>query len=189
MSAKNDKEAKKGGVYKRHSDSTRRSCRDLYRYVYEAGIFHPCHRLQQLFPFPSCKNMPPMLAGMIMATLLVAVVGTGSGLALGISSILCQDIFKVYIKKDASDKAMLTATRVAIAAVLGLAVIFTTGNLGSLILEWSFMSMGSARGSDFRASLRCTLFCGARRQKVCGFSNGCRSAFCVYRQADSSPGH
>lgn len=103
------------------------------------------------------QNTPPIFAGAIMAILLVALVGTGAGLALGMSSMISNDIYKVYFNKNASDKTLLKATRIIIALILGSAALFTTGNMGSLILGWSFMSMG-LRGAVGFAPLCCSLF-------------------------------
>ncbi|CEH34463.1 Sodium:solute symporter family [Romboutsia lituseburensis] len=88
------------------------------------------------------QNLPPLVAGMVMATLLVALVGTGAGVALGLSSMICNDIYKVYFNKNASDKTLLKAARIIIAGILIIVAILASGNLGSLILGWSFMSMG-----------------------------------------------
>ena len=91
-------------------------------------------------------KMPPLAAGIMLATLLVAVVGTGAGLSLGMSSIFCRDIYKVYINKEAGPEKTLKVTRVIIVVILVVSAIFSCGNLGDLILGWSFMSMG-LRGS------------------------------------------
>lgn len=103
------------------------------------------------------QNLPPLVAGMVMATLLVALVGTGAGVALGLSSMICNDIYKVYFNKNASDKTLLKATRIIIAGILIIVAILASGNLGSLILGWSFMSMG-LRGAVAFAPLCCALF-------------------------------
>ena len=103
------------------------------------------------------EQLPPVIAGMIMATLLVALVGTGAGVALGLSSMICNDIYKVYINKNPDDKTSLKVARITILIILVGAALFTTGNLGSLILGWSFMSMG-LRGAVAFAPLCCALF-------------------------------
>ncbi|MGL5328077.1 MAG: sodium:solute symporter family protein [Peptostreptococcaceae bacterium] len=113
--------------------------------------------------------LPPLVAGGIMATLLVALVGTGAGIALGLSSMICNDIYKVYFNKNANDKALLKASRVIIILILACAALFTTGNLGSLILGWSFMSMG-LRGSVAFAPLVCALFMPGKIDKKCALA-------------------
>ncbi len=110
------------------------------------------------------QNTPPLFAGIIMATLLVTLVGTGAGVALGVSSMICNDIYRIYFNKNASDKTVLFATRIIIALILVTAALFTTGNMGSLILSWSFMSMG-LRGAVSFAPLCCALFLPGRIAK------------------------
>ncbi len=130
-----------------------------------AGIFvgmymklhSPALSPAQALPTFVMQNTPPIVAGIIMATLLVALVGTGAGLALGMSSMISNDIYKVYFNKNANDKTLLKATRIIIALILGTAALFTTGNMGSLILGWSFMSMG-LRGAVSFAPMCVALF-------------------------------
>jgi SSS family solute:Na+ symporter len=99
--------------------------------------------------------LPPLLAGMVLATLLVSVVGTAAGVALGISSMFCTDIYSVY-RKSAGPGNPLLVSRITLAAILTAAALVSLGNLGSLILNWSFMSMG----------LRGAVACGALSMAV-----------------------
>lgn len=101
--------------------------------------------------------LPPVLAGAILATLLVTLVGSGAGMALGISAMVSQDLFKVYVAPNASDRKMLFVTRLVIFVVLVLSGVMTIGNLGSGILGWSFISMG-LRGAVAFAPLAVALF-------------------------------
>lgn len=68
---------------------------------------------------------------------------------LGLSSMICNDIYKVYLNKTASDSNMLKVSRLVIVIVLAAAALFTRGNLGSMILGWSFMSMGLRGAAAF----------------------------------------
>lgn len=88
------------------------------------------------------KFLPGFPAGIALATLLIAIVGTGAGLSLGISSMVSRDIYKPLIRPKASDKEQLWVSRGIIAAVLLLAAWLSLGEAGSLILGWSFLSMG-----------------------------------------------
>ena len=94
------------------------------------------------FPVFVLKFMPPLLAGITLATLLVVVVGTGAGLSLGISTIFTRDILKGLLKKELDGKKSLAVSRAAILTALMGAFIMTLGNMGSFINNWSFMSMG-----------------------------------------------
>ena len=119
-----------------------------------AGIFvgmymrlnYPDIDTKMALPLFILDHMPPLIGGIMLGTLLIAVVGTGAGLALGMSSIFCRDIYKVYINKNASPEKSLTVTRIIIVGILVVCAIFSLGDLGDLILGWSFMSMG-LRGS------------------------------------------
>jgi SSS family solute:Na+ symporter len=102
------------------------------------------------------EKTPPMLGGAILATLLVAIVGTGAGLSLGLSSMIYGNLCKPYIK-TASDKKELLLNRAIIAVILLAAAFFSSGNAGSMILGWSFLSMG-LRGSVAFGPLCAALF-------------------------------
>jgi len=106
------------------------------------------------------KFLPPLLAGMVLATLLVSVVGTAAGVALGISSMFCADIYSVY-RKSAGPANMLLVSRITLACILTAAALVSLGNLGSLILSWSFMSMG-LRGAVACGVLSLALFLPGR---------------------------
>jgi SSS family solute:Na+ symporter len=107
------------------------------------------------------EMLPPFLAGATLGTLLVTVVGTAAGLALGLSSMLCSDICRFYSQKNLSDKSMLRLTRLTLAGILLAAALITTGNAGSLILSWSFLSMG-LRGAVTFGILTAALFLPGR---------------------------
>lgn len=119
-----------------------------------AGIFvgmymrlnYPDIDTKMALPLFILDHMPPLVGGIMLGTLLIAVVGTGAGLALGMSSIFCRDIYKVYVNKNASPEKSLQVTRMIIVVILVVCAIFSLGDLGDLILGWSFMSMG-LRGS------------------------------------------
>lgn len=119
-----------------------------------AGIFigmymkmnYPDMVPSSVFPQFVLMYVPPFASGIVMAALLVTVVGTGAGLALGISTVITKDIYQAYIKKNSDELMLLRISRLLIIVVLMAAVIFTAGNMKSYILKWSFMSMG-LRGS------------------------------------------
>ena len=130
-----------------------------------AGIFiglfmrinYPDINPASAFPQFVLKYMNPWLSGIVLATLLIAAVGTGAGLALGISTVFTKDIYKNYIDKEADDDKLLMVSRLIIVASLSLALLFTTGSAKSLILKWSFMSMG-LRGATVFGPLCAALF-------------------------------
>lgn len=110
------------------------------------------------------SHMPAALAGVVLGTLFVAVVGTGAGLALGISAIINNDVVKKLTHKfDAPERAALLS-KVWIVAVLAAACLLSTGNLGDTILRFAFMSMG-LRGAVVFVPLICALWFPGRADR------------------------
>ncbi|MCL2498640.1 MAG: sodium:solute symporter family protein, partial [Symbiobacteriaceae bacterium] len=103
------------------------------------------------------QQFPPLAAGVILATLLIAVTGTGAGLALGFATTLTNNIYLKYINKQASSRITLVVMRLLIIIALGGAVFFTMGNLRSVILAWGFLSM-ALRGAVLFIPLCAALF-------------------------------
>ncbi len=96
----------------------------------------------EVLPVFIMKFLPPWAGGVVLATLLVAVVGTWAGLSLGISTMITKDIYKRFFRKRAADREVLFVQRLLVFVVCALSVFFVAGNLKSLILGWSFLSMG-----------------------------------------------
>jgi SSS family solute:Na+ symporter len=107
------------------------------------------------------EHLPPFVAGMVLATLLVTVVGTAAGVTLGLSSMFCLDIYRVYFSKKADDLRLLLVSRLVIVSVLTSAALISAGNLGSLILGWSFLSM-ALRGAVAFGVLTTAIFLPGR---------------------------
>ncbi len=103
------------------------------------------------------EYMPPVFSGIVLGTLFVAVVGTGAGLALGISFIINEDIVdRLTHKFDGAAKQRLLG-KTWIVLILILACILSSGSLGDLILGFAFMSMGLRAAAVF-APLCAALF-------------------------------
>ncbi|MGI6119244.1 MAG: sodium:solute symporter family protein [Desulfosporosinus sp.] len=86
--------------------------------------------------------LPPSMGGIVLGTLLVTVIGTGAGLTLAISTILTKDIYKRFISPQASEQKLMYMSKGLIVAVACLSLLFVTENTKSMILQWSFLSMG-----------------------------------------------
>ncbi|HHZ01729.1 MAG TPA: sodium:solute symporter family protein [Tissierellia bacterium] len=109
---------------------------------YYMRINYPTIASGQAFPLFIINYMPSFIGGGILATLLIALLGTGSGMALGFATIITKDIYKKYINKNASSREELLVTRIVILLSLLVSAMFTLGNLKSAVLKWGFMSMG-----------------------------------------------
>jgi len=121
------------------------------------------------FPIFIIEYLNPWMGGIVLATLLVAVVGTGAGLTLGISTMLTKDIYKKIIHPQASDKNLLLVSRMLIVVVMGITLLFVSGNLKAIILQWSFMSMG-LRGATIFFPLLGAIFLKGRVSPKFGFA-------------------
>jgi SSS family solute:Na+ symporter len=97
---------------------------------------------REALPLFILQHLPDWFGGLVLATLFIATVGTGAGLVLGVSTMFSEDIYKKVIAPGASDRQLLLVSRIAVVGFTGLGLVFVTGNLNSLILEWSFLSMG-----------------------------------------------
>ncbi|MCC8161914.1 MAG: sodium:solute symporter family protein [Lachnospiraceae bacterium] len=106
-------------------------------------------------------HVPPLLAGVILGTLFIAVVGTGAGLALGISTIINNDIVKNVTHKFDDPKKAARLSKLWIVLVLIGACCLSTGSLGDTILQFAFMSMG-LRGAVVFVPLLCALWLPGR---------------------------
>lgn len=106
-------------------------------------------------------HMPPVVAGAMLATLLVAVVGTGAGVSLGIASMFCNDVYKKFVNKNATPEKSMLVARMVVVVILVAAALLTLGDMGSMILSWSFMSMG-LRGAVAFGPLCTALFLPGR---------------------------
>lgn len=120
-------------------------------------IYMPETEASSVLPRFILTCLPDFIGGVFLATLLIALVGTGAGLALGISSMLCNDIFKALIRPNATGKECLRFSRCVIVVILIAAALFGIGEVGSMILSWSFLSMG-LRGAVAFAPLCFALF-------------------------------
>jgi SSS family solute:Na+ symporter len=105
------------------------------------------------------QQLPDWFGGLVLATLFIATIGTGAGLVLGISTMFAEDIYRKMVAPQASDRQMLRVSRLAVIGFTGLGFLFVSGNLNSLILEWSFLSMG-LRGATICFPLLGAIFWG-----------------------------
>lgn len=109
------------------------------------------------FPMFITQYMPPVLAGVILATLIITVVGTGAGLSLGICTVVNRDIVKKRTHRFDDPKKNLVFSRLLILGILILAGVLCICPIGDVILNFAFMSMG-LRGAVIFVPLCCALW-------------------------------
>ncbi len=87
----------------------------------------------QAFPAFILGHLPPWLGGIALGTLLINILGCGSGLVLGASTIVMRDV----VRRDS-----LGGMRLAIVALLALGVVAAHFMRGSFINDLGFLSLG-----------------------------------------------
>jgi SSS family solute:Na+ symporter len=102
----------------------------------------PATPSSEVLPTFVLKFFPPIIAGGALASLLVAVVGCSAGLALGISTMFTVDIYKRHLRARAAESEVLLVQRGSLLLTCLIVLLFVNGNAGSLILDWTFLSMG-----------------------------------------------
>ena len=100
-------------------------------------------------PTFALDHFSPLVAGIILGTLLITAVSGGAGLSFGMATILTRDILKRVSHRWDDPKGELAAVRACIGGILLAAVAVTVSLPDSLINDFGFLSMG------FRA---CVLF-------------------------------
>lgn len=118
-----------------------------------AGILVGLYMRTQVASFPGLESaevlpvfvlhyLPAWLGGIIISTLLIAVIGTWAGLSLGVSTMLINDIYRQFINKKVNEKEALLLQRGLIVALSLVACYIISNSAGALILGFSFLSMG-----------------------------------------------
>ena len=126
------------------------------------GLFMRAHfpdaPSSQVFPLFVMQFLPSVISGVVLATLLVTVVAGWAGLSLGITTMLTRDVYQKFVRPNATSRNALMVQRLLIGVVGLLAVGVASGNAGTLILSWGFLSMG-LRGCTALLPLLAAMFC------------------------------
>jgi SSS family solute:Na+ symporter len=96
----------------------------------------------QVFPAFVIHYMPRLMGGITLGTLLITVVGGGSGLSLGVATIIVQDLIEKRFQALKGTKMELTLIRGTIAMVLLLSVVVMLSTQSTFINDLGFLSMG-----------------------------------------------
>ena len=99
----------------------------------------------EAFPAFVLGHLPAWLGGIALGAMLVNIMGCGSGLVLGASTILVRDVYGNLAAKLGWAKpthSQLTQTRLTIAGLLALAVVIALSVKGTFINDLGFLSLG-----------------------------------------------
>lgn len=123
-------------------------------------VHHPDISPISALPLFILYYLPPWFGGLAMAALLLAAIGSGAGLTLGVSTMLSRDILSKAIK-GLNEQKMLWLNRSLVLLITLLTALFAFGNFKSLVLEWNFLSMG-LRGAGVFLPLTAAVFLPGR---------------------------
>jgi len=96
----------------------------------------------EVLPIFILNYLPPVVAGIALATLLVTPIASWAGQTLGISTMFTRDIYQKFFRPQATGKERLLVQRILIVIICVTPAVVASGNYGSLILGWGFLSMG-----------------------------------------------
>ena len=99
----------------------------------------------QAFPVFILKHLPAWLGGLMLGTMLINILGCGSGLALGASTILVRDLYgnmRRRLSLAPGRLSQLVQARLSIVGILLAAVIAALVFHGSFINDLGFLSLG-----------------------------------------------
>ena len=96
----------------------------------------------QAFPAFILKHLPAWLGGLMLGTMLINILGCGSGLSLGAATIMVRDVYGNLNRGKSSGLSPLTQTRLSIVGILAVAVIATLIFHSSFINDLGFLSLG-----------------------------------------------
>jgi len=141
-------------------------------YLRRAGIIlEPSHALP-LFIF---RSFPPFLAGILWGGILVTVIGTAAGLSLGIATNMMRDVILPLggnrFREDSSN--FMDLSRISVALIVFLSAYAGSFLDGTMILHWSYLSMGLRGVGTFFPFILAILFPGSLSSPMALLSISC----------------
>lgn len=103
----------------------------------------------QALPRFIVETFSPWAAGILWSGLFITVVGCAAGLTLGVATNVVRDVLIPLVLKGASEKTALIASRLVVVALVFSAALLGALGEGSMILTWSYLSMGLRGAGTF----------------------------------------
>ena len=141
LSAKNKKEGKKGCIFTAFIvPLIGISCIFVGMYM---KLHYPDIDTKMALPMFIIHTMNPFVAGIMIMTLLIAVIGTGAGLSFGMASVIYHNLltyFHHFKSGEKNNEKGIMRMIIFLIILIGSLLCYT--NMGGIILQWSFLSMG-----------------------------------------------
>lgn len=103
---------------------------------------------EKVLPWFIMDTFPPVIGGLIWGGILITVIGCAAGLILGISTNIAKNLIPRSFTERHRD-CEIPIQRGLAGAIVALAAISGIGGAGSMILEWSYLSMGLRGAGTF----------------------------------------
>ena len=127
---------------------------------------------ENIFILMSTSLLPAILAGLVCAGILAASISSADSYMLISASAVSQNIFKGLINKNASDKQVMTVTRIILVLITVFAVIVATrgGSVIFTIVDFAWAGLGATFGPLMMFSLfwKRTSYAGAIAGMISG---------------------
>lgn len=132
------------------------------------AVRHPEINSIEALPLFLCTYLPEWLGGIGLGALLLSAFGSISGLALGVATMLSNDICK-RLWPDLTPAKLLLSNRVCVLLSITVAMLFTCLHLHTEVLQWNFLSM-ALRGCGVFLPLSFAIFFFKRINPWSGFA-------------------
>jgi len=125
----------------------------------------------QAFPLFITNHLNPFFGGIVLGTLFITIVGGGSGLALGVATILGRDVLTPLRNRRGKEEAItIHQLRILIVVILMVGVILSMKFQSAFINDLGFLSLG-LRATAVLVPLTCALFFPKRIKKSYTFAS------------------
>lgn len=120
---------------------------------------------ENLFPYLAQHHLHPILFGIVIASILAAIMSTADSMLLVCASSIIRDVYQKIInpQKDLSEKELVFISRIIIVLVVILALII--GFIGSDIVFWLVLFAWGGLGAAFGPPLLLSLFWNKTNKK------------------------
>jgi len=110
---------------------------------------------ESIFVVMSSKLLPPLLAGLAMAGILAATISSSDSYLLIAASALSKNIYQGIVKKEATDKQVMTVTRITLLtiALIGIIIALDENSVIFKIVSFAWAGFGATFGPIMLFSL------------------------------------
>ena len=94
----------------------------------------------EALPLFAAHYFPPALGGMMLGAILITVITSAGGLALGIATMMTRDLYQPYIRPQLSDREGILVARSAVVVMVFLGVLIGGSDALQLIISYGFLA-------------------------------------------------